>query len=455
MVSHGSHIPSNCFLYQNGNPSKIEWDLTNGPLSKLLELLDTQVQGSVQWVPLEISWRIWFQDTLGYRLIASPRPVPMSSRNVVRISVENGGLVGRVGSTRSPLKIGNPKRKLVFQSSIFRGYVEFRDCKLFFSSQSGVDKQFFDGWSGKSISKMSFFWVTSSFARLTRTSERQLSKKSFISNGEQVGIDSCHHLGRGTKLLSEFRQNTIKTCVFLNTSHVFVLNRQWCKQAYVSLFSLNFGTRYWWPADDGLQNCGVADHCRQAWRSCNVGCSLQIPLPFVIEGGPRHFVCLHDDPTKPFTVIICTWYFWIESLEQNDRLQEINRCVTRDMNYRSWVVLLPQKAPLAFRIIRGLPLPKILRKRCVDFRHRRDFQLDDKALRKAEVGTLQQKKRVRQWFLTVFAILTGWPKTKRWRHKTWWPWCQRYPHTWHLKEKGIDDFYAKLWLPSCSWLNPD
>ena len=37
-------------------PSKIEWDLTNGPLSKLLELLDTQVEGSVQWVLLEISW---------------------------------------------------------------------------------------------------------------------------------------------------------------------------------------------------------------------------------------------------------------------------------------------------------------------------------------------------------------------------------------------------------------
>ena len=37
-------------------PSKIEWDLTNGPLRKLLELLDTQVQGSVQWVLLEISW---------------------------------------------------------------------------------------------------------------------------------------------------------------------------------------------------------------------------------------------------------------------------------------------------------------------------------------------------------------------------------------------------------------
>ncbi len=38
------------------NPSKIEWDLTNGPLSKLLELLDTQGQGAVQWVLLEISW---------------------------------------------------------------------------------------------------------------------------------------------------------------------------------------------------------------------------------------------------------------------------------------------------------------------------------------------------------------------------------------------------------------
>ncbi len=38
------------------HPSKIEWDLTNGPLSKLLELLDAQVQGSVQRVLLEISW---------------------------------------------------------------------------------------------------------------------------------------------------------------------------------------------------------------------------------------------------------------------------------------------------------------------------------------------------------------------------------------------------------------
>ena len=37
-------------------PSKIESDLTNGPLSTLLELLDTQVEGSVQWILLEISW---------------------------------------------------------------------------------------------------------------------------------------------------------------------------------------------------------------------------------------------------------------------------------------------------------------------------------------------------------------------------------------------------------------
>ena len=40
-------------------PSKIEWDLTNGPLSKLRSsyYIDTQVcSGSVQWVLLEISW---------------------------------------------------------------------------------------------------------------------------------------------------------------------------------------------------------------------------------------------------------------------------------------------------------------------------------------------------------------------------------------------------------------
>ena len=36
-------------------PSKNEWDLTYGTLSKL-DLLDTQVEGSVQWVLLEISW---------------------------------------------------------------------------------------------------------------------------------------------------------------------------------------------------------------------------------------------------------------------------------------------------------------------------------------------------------------------------------------------------------------
>ena len=30
-------------LTDSSHPSKVEWDLTNGPLSKLLELLDTQV----------------------------------------------------------------------------------------------------------------------------------------------------------------------------------------------------------------------------------------------------------------------------------------------------------------------------------------------------------------------------------------------------------------------------
>ena len=46
-----------CYYFTPNNPSKIEWDLTNGPLSKLLELLDTEVLGSVQWVLLEISWK--------------------------------------------------------------------------------------------------------------------------------------------------------------------------------------------------------------------------------------------------------------------------------------------------------------------------------------------------------------------------------------------------------------
>ena len=39
-------------------PSKIEWDLTNGPLNKVLELVDIQVEGYIQWVLLEISWNL-------------------------------------------------------------------------------------------------------------------------------------------------------------------------------------------------------------------------------------------------------------------------------------------------------------------------------------------------------------------------------------------------------------
>ncbi len=38
-----SSFPGGNFPQQKHNPSKIEWDLTNGPLSKLLEVLDTQV----------------------------------------------------------------------------------------------------------------------------------------------------------------------------------------------------------------------------------------------------------------------------------------------------------------------------------------------------------------------------------------------------------------------------
>ena len=48
------------------DPWKIEWDLTNGPLSKLLELLDTQVEGSVKRVLLEISWKRGCSNWLAY-----------------------------------------------------------------------------------------------------------------------------------------------------------------------------------------------------------------------------------------------------------------------------------------------------------------------------------------------------------------------------------------------------
>ena len=49
--------PLSCHVFS----SKIEWNLTNGPLSKLLGLLDTQVQGSVQWVLLETFWSLCWE----------------------------------------------------------------------------------------------------------------------------------------------------------------------------------------------------------------------------------------------------------------------------------------------------------------------------------------------------------------------------------------------------------
>ena len=52
---------------------KIDWDLTNGPLSKLLEPLDTQVEGSVQWVLLEISWNVSSRQGKQYTLYMKKR----------------------------------------------------------------------------------------------------------------------------------------------------------------------------------------------------------------------------------------------------------------------------------------------------------------------------------------------------------------------------------------------
>ena len=44
----------------------------NGPLSKLLELLDTQVEGSVQWVLLEISWVLLASAKMGAEFEVKP-----------------------------------------------------------------------------------------------------------------------------------------------------------------------------------------------------------------------------------------------------------------------------------------------------------------------------------------------------------------------------------------------
>ena len=60
----------------------------------------------------------------------------------------------------SPLKMGHPKRKLVFQPSIFRCYVSFRECKV--SSFEGFVQRFFSLWKLDSTSsagsKIHTFW---------------------------------------------------------------------------------------------------------------------------------------------------------------------------------------------------------------------------------------------------------------------------------------------------------
>ena len=51
-------VGMNKTTYRSNCSWTIEWDLTNGPQRNLLELLDTQVKGSVQWVLLQISCKL-------------------------------------------------------------------------------------------------------------------------------------------------------------------------------------------------------------------------------------------------------------------------------------------------------------------------------------------------------------------------------------------------------------
>ena len=48
----------------------------------------------------------------------------------MRIMKRSGGTLPKTNS--SPLKTGHPKRKLIFQPSIFRGHVSFREGRSFF-----------------------------------------------------------------------------------------------------------------------------------------------------------------------------------------------------------------------------------------------------------------------------------------------------------------------------------
>ena len=132
-------------------------------------------------------------------------------------------------------------------------------------------------------------------------------------------------LGTWDKITLRISSKHNKNMCFSKHFSCFCFEQTVMQASICQFFSLSFGTRYWWPADDGLQNCGVADHCRQAFFATLV-VHYKSRCPSSLKGGQGNlFVCM---TTRPNHLIICTWYFWIESLEQNDRLQEINRYVS-------------------------------------------------------------------------------------------------------------------------------
>ena len=112
-------------------PSKIEWDLTNGPLNKLLELLDTQVEGSVQWVRLEISWIAWL-----FQLDDSK---PLHQKMVVHFKLVGFRVPGwkyfpksmpsfenhfrKEWKCNSPVKMNGWKMYFILKWSLFRGRI--------------------------------------------------------------------------------------------------------------------------------------------------------------------------------------------------------------------------------------------------------------------------------------------------------------------------------------------
>ena len=110
------------------------------------------------------------------------------------IEVSKGrGIHGHPRNLTQPLKIGNPKRKLIFQPSFFRGYVEFRGCisdEHFSVISRNREHYLMDG---------SFFSPKPSFQALHKVfcSNSQISSSASKRNPKCHKAFTCNNSGHG------------------------------------------------------------------------------------------------------------------------------------------------------------------------------------------------------------------------------------------------------------------